>query len=129
MRLDDFIGIPYVEKGRTLEGCDCWGLLVLVYDRYFKIKVPSFSDDYQGFADREGVDLLLEQHRNEWVQVESPHIGDGVFMILQGRPHVGIYIGDDRILHTSKGFGSIIERTDSVRLRNRIQSFHRFQHE
>lgn len=27
---NEYVGLPFADKGRTREGCDCWGLVRLV---------------------------------------------------------------------------------------------------
>ena len=39
-----FTDIPYVDKGRNREGCDCWGLVRLVHVEEAGIVLPMHTD-------------------------------------------------------------------------------------
>ncbi|GAA2888186.1 cell wall-associated NlpC family hydrolase [Aminobacter niigataensis] len=128
MNLDDFVGLPWLDRGRDRNGCDCWGLLALVYAERFGIELPSFRDDYQTAADGDAVSALIDGRRDCWTEIpdgtERP--GDAVLMSLGGRPrHVGIVIGGARVLHIERGAGSVIESYRSFRLRRRVLGFFR----
>ena len=124
---DDLIGIPYLERGRTREGCDCWGLFRLVY-LSFGIALPDHRDDYVSVTDSREILRLLEAGLPEWRAVpegeERPV--DGLLLRLAGRPyHVGVIIGQGRFIHTMDKAGACIESYRSVAYNRRVLGFFR----
>jgi probable lipoprotein NlpC len=39
---DRFVGIPFAPFGRDPSGCDCWGLIVLVYREVLGVTLPGY---------------------------------------------------------------------------------------
>lgn len=129
MNLNDYVGLPFVERGRTRAGVDCWGLLRLVYADRLRIVLPSFGDAYT-LEDAEALAALIEGGKGPWVEIpagnERP--GDGVLMTLDGLArHVGVVGPRGYILHIERGTGSLMERADGARLKRRIVGY--FRHE
>ncbi len=109
-----YIGLPYVEGGRSWLGVDCWGLLKLVYHHEKGICLPDLPGIVQGsplVVSRE-----IEEHSVDWVGVSKPDDGDAVAMGLKGIPHhVGIWLGEDggKVVHCWHGFPVC---ADSIRM-------------
>lgn len=130
MNLDEFVGLPWLDRGRDRSGLDCWGLLSIVYAERFGIELPSFRDDYMTVADGDAVVALLEGRREGWTEISegTEQAGDVLLMSVGGRPrHVGVVVGGERVLHIEPGAGSIIESYRSFRLRRRVLGFFRHQ--
>ena len=87
--LDRYLGIPYVHLGRTMQGLDCYGLIILVY-----------RDLGVELVDSENYDKS-KSYQEEWKRVDSPQLFDVVlFRIVKGvANHAGIYLDEYRFLH------------------------------
>ena len=125
-----YVGLPFLEGGRTQEGVDCYGLLRLVINEQFSGSVP----EYEGIAYRPGGDsALLHQLMDERIRLWSPvpsdseRPGDGILLRVMGRPiHVGVVIAFKTMLHIEKECDSVIERYGSgSRWHRRIYGFYR----
>jgi cell wall-associated NlpC family hydrolase len=81
------IGVPYVTAGATPSGVDCSGLTMLAYR-----KVGTELKHYTGDQWNSG------PHRYKVSQLRP---GDLVFFFADHH-HVGIYIGDGRLIHSPK---------------------------
>ncbi len=125
--MNTLIGIPYQSKGRVPEtGLDCWGLLRVFYARYMGVWLPSYSDEYENAFDNASSSSAIENHINEWIEVSDPQYGDAVLLRLEGRAcHVGVYIGNNQMIHTQAGHDSVVDRLDGMRWKNRIKGFYR----
>jgi cell wall-associated NlpC family hydrolase len=126
---NEYVGIPFLVRGRTHEGCDCWGLVRLVEAERFECFLPSLCDEYVSL-EREQSASIVHEHLNELPldRVTLPIPGDMVLLNLFGSPcHVGVYIGDGLVLH-SDPMGqdtSRIDRITSAHIAPRIEGFYR----
>ena len=127
--MDKYIGVPFVDGGRTLEGADCYGLLKLFYKNEYNIEIPEIR-------------ILPNQPRRAWARflVEISEIWEetldrkkGVVVVMamdENHPklvtHFGVMIDDKRVLHTlSKTESHIIELRDS-RVKPFIKGYYRW---
>ncbi len=98
----NYFGIPYVDGGRDEKGVDCWGLVRLIYQKEFKIELPS----YPGIAS-DGVfsihkTIQEEEKEKEWIEVAVPFDGAAVGMSQREIiHHVGVFVTPDggKIIH------------------------------
>jgi cell wall-associated NlpC family hydrolase len=108
--LDQFIGIPYQNRGSSFKGCDCWGLVWLFHRHALNQEIPR----YEGYADAESPSMrnYIVERWNAWVSVELANIelGDVLALKVGGLPvHCGVYAGHGRMLHVLEGRMSCLE--------------------
>lgn len=121
-----YIKIPFKEKGRDFYGCDCYGLVKLVYEKEYNIIIPDFID-YDSSEDRESIKNLIDINKPllNAIKKEYPEYGDiCVFNIFGFPSHFGIYIGEGIILHIMRGCESVCDKLNSPRLKGRLEGFY-----
>ncbi|PEB64296.1 gamma-glutamyl hydrolase [Priestia megaterium] len=99
-----YMGVPYVEGGKTPNGFDCSGFTKYVYEKAMGIYLP-------------------EAPEQQWelgtpVEKKDIQVGDLVFFQDTHRPgisHVGIYAGHNQMIHAS--------RTDTAEVRINYLSY------
>lgn len=127
---DRFVGIPYLDKGRSFVGLDCWGLLHLVFRELHGIELPSYAERYVTGADREAMARLIANEMEDWQEVTPGRekTFDGVLMREGKFPrHIGIVTQPGMLLHVEQGETSRIERYRSGIIANRIVGFFRYR--
>lgn len=126
--MDRFVGIPYVPHGRDYAGADCWGILFLYYRDVLGTPVPAYSAEMDAREFKHGAiaPLIAEEREKLWQRVDTPQPGDGVLM-RAGRhdSHVGVFLGQGRMLHSEGPHPSVIDRIGDMRWRSRITGFYR----
>lgn len=124
----DYIGIPFLARGRTRAGLDCYGLVRLVLAEQFGKDLPAHADGYESMDDRALLALLIDAKRptinaRPVSKVES---GDLVLIRYCGFPcHIGLYVGDGLLLHVESGRNTVLEPLTSTHLSTRIEGFYR----
>jgi len=122
-----YIGIPFVSNGRTMEGCDCYGLIRLVLHNEYGIYLPELSDNYKDALNLEETAQLFAEHRpvilaDKLIQPQKKAI---TVITEHGIPaHVGIVAGAGYILHTGIKTGSVCQRETHPGLRGRIEGYY-----
>ncbi|WP_418592092.1 NlpC/P60 family protein [Ponticoccus sp. (in: a-proteobacteria)] len=97
MWTDDWIGLPYAERGRGPEAFDCLGLWLALQRARFGREIPDPACDMVG-AVRLGV---VDRYRTDFISVERAQEGDALLFTMQGRPlHLGYALSDQDMLHT-----------------------------
>lgn len=123
---EKYVGIPWLDGGRTRAGADCWGLFRLVYAELLGVELPSYAEGYTTALDRIVIRRLVDGKPDYWVQVDEPEPGDGAVFRVVGRPHIGVVAGNGYVLHIEKGIGAVMERYTSMRIANMLDGFYRY---
>lgn len=115
-----YIDIPFVEKGRTRDGLDCWGLVRLVYKDLLDITLPILHA-YEDTKDYLNISQLVEENSSqyEWTEVEKGQEQplDVLIFRVMGHPvHVGLVVGNGYMLHCQRGSNTV--HADYVNDRN-----------
>lgn len=124
MEIKDLIGIKYTVHGRTLEeGLDCYGVVFLYYKEFKGIKlIDPFYEDVTPEEKSKVGKVLIEGLPVE--KIENPEIDCLVSIVSGGKlAHIGVYLGNGQLLHSTKETGCII--SDIQRYSNRIGGFYR----
>lgn len=125
--VSSYIGIPYLSKGRSREGCDCWGLVRLFYREQKGVDLPSYSESYTDSAEIDETKLAVSAGRVNWLKVETPLPGDVVLMKLRGEPvHVGVYVGVGMMLHVRSGVNACLQRLSAPFWKQSLEGFYRY---
>ena len=131
--LGDFIGIPFVDGGRDYYGCDCMGLVGLIFKEY-GIDVPVYDikcDDTKAISEQ-FCWLYDNKENNGWVEIDKPEEPCLIAFAIDGNMpdqvcHVGVYVGDNRFIHTIAKQGSSLQKLSHLFYRNKIKGFFKYE--
>jgi hypothetical protein len=128
MWYNNYVGIPYQNKGRDRSGVDCWGLVRLVYKQEYGVDLPSFAESYENSIG-ELIEEAVNENKESWYLTDKPETGDIIlFNILGHDSHLGIYVGNNYFLHAAEGAKhSVIEKLTSVSWSRRIRGYYRYR--
>jgi len=110
MNINQYIRIPFAEKGRDEGGCDCWGLVCVIYRNELGIELPHYLEEYDNIdKDRKQISnkIFQEKTGDDWQEVaeEDAEPYDVVSLRILGLPmHVGVVTPvDNHMIHIEKG--------------------------
>lgn len=123
----DYVGIPYVDKGRLRTGADCWGLVRLVLADVFHVDLPSYTECYADGMDWPAIGTAVAAGLREgWQPTQQPRAGDLVMLNIARRPwHCGVMLTSLHFLHAAPGDSAVIDRLDNARWARRIEGIYR----
>lgn len=124
------IGVPFIEKGRSFSGWDCWGLVFVAHKECFGISVPTYTDSYIAAKPSGDLARLISAERDgeQWIEICPGDVvaGDVVLLRVAGRPvHVGLSISGKTMLHVEAGIDTCLEKFDGPLWANRVIGFWR----
>lgn len=108
INLNHYVGLPWQERGLTPDGCDCEGLLRMVY------------------AGELGISLMGPLDRADWIPVVAGMERPLDAILLRQAPwHVGVIVRRGLMLHIPEGGSSCIEPYDTGRWGRRVEGIYR----
>ena len=131
MNINKYIGIPFKQKGYDFEGVDCFGLVHLFLKEEMGMEIPMFKQ-YDVFEDP--IEVARQFNLNVPLiagdVTTSPKFGDMALFKFRGvANHIGIYVGNGRVLHAMRGTESACESINSVRLKGRLENYYELREE
>ena len=125
--LDDLIGIPFLNRGRNIDGSDCWGVVMLIFARY-GIQLP---DIRVSCFDSLKINQKIDDQRTYWKRLDEPE--EPCLVVLRTDPnnprwccHNGVYVGDGYFLHTFLKRNSCKEPINHIFWNKKIEGFYRY---
>lgn len=97
-----WLGTPYLWGGNDKDGVDCSGFVLQVYLKATGIGLPRTSAQQAEWCTRPDND--------------TPEVGDLMFFTGKDSTrvsHVGMYIGEGKMIHSSSSRGVVIDRLDT----------------
>ena len=123
IRLDDLIGLPFIDGGRDpAVGFDCWGLSTEVFRRY-GIELPDYKISCE---DASRISSQIDEQKPFWHRCEG-EISVPALVVIRFAvycDHTGVYIGQGRFIHTRQEVGVNIDRIDHPAWAKRIEGFY-----
>ena len=128
--ISKFVGIPFVSKGRSFNGCDCYGLVKLYYKEILNIDIPetiiTAEQPRRTFAN------YLNEISKNWTAT-TPAKNVVVAMSVNAEhpnlvTHFAVMIDDKRFIDTREDMSSYLTSIDDERIKNQIKGFYKWQH-
>lgn len=128
--INKFIGIPFISKGRSLNGCDCYGLVKLYYKEILNIDIPetiiTAEQPRRTFAN------YLNEISKNWTAT-TPAKNVVVAMSVNAEhpnlvTHFAVMIDDKRFIDTRENMSSYLTSIDDEKIKNQIKGFYKWQH-
>lgn len=123
-----YVGLQFVRDGRDFDGVDCYGLICLIYEYELGILLNPFSGIYTNDLPKTMVEIAktMNQDRDNWDSPSEIKEYD-MIQLRTGRHafHVGIALGNNKMLHVEEGCDAVIERLNSPLWKNRIEWIYR----
>lgn len=128
--ISKFIGIPFVSKGRSFNGCDCYGLVKLYYKEILNIDIPetiiTAEQPRRTFAN------YLNEISKNWIAT-TPAKNVVVAMSVNAEhpnlvTHFAVMIDDKRFIDTRENMSSYLTSIDDEKIKNQIKGFYKWQH-
>lgn len=117
------VGIPYSDLGRGPDSFDCYGLIQMVLDREFGIRMDDLHNEKVGHIDPRD----LRRRISQTVRVTEPRDGDILMFKMPRGWHVGLYVSRSRMLHTCSPDPSRVSRIDEAPWESRLVGVYRFE--
>lgn len=126
-----YIGLPFKDKGRDINGVDCWGLLYLISKEVFGVELPRLDEEYPTSMEANIISGLAETKTVKELFYKIPKgketIGDAIWIKMLGQPmHVAMVCRRGYMIHIlSSRLTSACVRYTLPNWENKIEGFYR----
>lgn len=129
--VDSRIGTPYQVNGRGPDSFDCFGLVADFYrnvlGQELGIEFEEMPEEwYQDHSYSDYKKMLLSE--NTYL-IESPEPYCIVLLSIRGDliDHIGVYLGEDKVLNTSEANGVFVVRLSALKRFKKLRGYARLK--
>lgn len=126
---NNYIKVPFAEKGRARDGVDCWGLVRLVYQEILGITLTELVC-YTDTKDKLSISKIIGEESSKWVKVpigSEKEFDVAVFRMCGVPMHVAIVVRKGIMLHSERGSGTYVTCYDrEQQWSRRLEGFYRY---
>ena len=120
-----FLGIKFVNGGRSSTECDCWGLVMLVMQEFDKM-VPDFNISCYDSRDIHSMKCFIE---DKFIKTNNPDKAIIVAINLdRSHPsytqHFGVCLNNRQFIHILEKHGVLISKIDDKFFKNIIAGYY-----
>ena len=124
--ISQFVGIPFVDGGRDMSGCDCWGLAMLVFKAY-GADIPDYQISCH-LSDKIN-DKIAVESTTTWMEIKEPVEPCLVVLAMDARlptfcNHLGVYVGNGKFIHAILKQHAVVSRLSDVVYKDKIKGFY-----
>lgn len=118
MNLNKYIGIPYKDLGRDLDGLDCFGLVYCIFRYERNITLPDYTELKYSRGWYKTENHIIDNINDDWKDVDKPYrLYDSLIFYNIGHNygianHIGMYIDNNKFIHILEDQTSSINRLD-----------------
>lgn len=135
--VSQYFGIPFIDRGLTRDGCDCWGLVRLVILESTGVKLPEYPEISQGASLTKLRTILAAADGPEWSEINAGNERAFDVVLMKGivlhdgkrhqRPiHIGCVIAPGMLIHIEQGSDvTVVDYRTHPRMKHRITGFYR----
>ena len=124
-----YVRLPFKDKGRGVEGFDCWGLVMHILEHEFKVSgLPDYSSTYAHTTDEDLIPIAIRDGLKEgyWNKVSEPKLGDMLIFNIGNKPmHCALVLGDGKMIHAQESIGITVDGYHRPNWKKRIEGFYR----
>jgi cell wall-associated NlpC family hydrolase len=136
---EKYLSTPFMDRGMSLEGCDCWSLVGLVYAAERGICLPDYAEVSGSGTPEAYRTIVREKDGPEWAAIPAGQEEAFDVVLMRGqievegrkasRPtHVGLVVHPGRLMHIERGTGvSVVDYRRHPSIKCRVISFHRYR--
>ena len=109
--INDLIGVPFLDNGRTLNGLDCYGLVLEVSETQFNNHLPDWRTNHTAANVAKQISSGIESvvMKGKAFKFDKPLDGDIAVVARKETPyHMGIVLAGG-ILHTTRETGVLFQ--------------------
>lgn len=131
LHITPYMTLQFVDRGRTHEGVDCYGLAYLINREQLGRDVPSYTEAYVTCHDSQEIASIIQREQvKTWEPITPDAVqpGDLVVLRILGHPwHCGVMLSATKFLHIERGANVSQDCVESLRWKRRVEGFYRWK--
>ena len=132
-----YFGIPFIDRGLTRDGCDCWGLVRLVILEQTGVKLPGYPEIGRGATLAKLRTIFAAADGPEWLEMHPAQETAFDVVLMKGlvehegskhqRPiHIGCVVEPGTLIHIEEGCEvTVVDYRSHPRVTHRVTGFYR----
>lgn len=127
---DKYVGAPFLDGGRSIDGVDCWGLVRLIYERELQIDLPSYADVSARNLIEVARNIARGKDGEEWIDVIPSAVAEFDVCVLKhyGKNrvgHVGVMLNSKTLLHIEESCNAVAVPISHYTIKERVACYRR----